>query len=170
MATTRRDEKRLLPHEEYAFLETTHYPALQSVAAEELRALAARLREQHARARDVLRAGRRARSGKGSAGAASNAEAGRLTERKQLYAAALKRVNARFAAVSDERLRAERTAKLREALERRRATPLTRPAAGVTAGEGMRAKGSSRGHRGVNPGRIGSVSAQGKAAQARRDG
>lgn len=170
MAATRRDEKRLLPHDEAVFLEATHYPALERLPAEELRAIATRLREQHARARDVMRAGRRARSGKGSAGAASNAEAGRLGERKQLYAAALKRVNARFATVSAERLSAERSARLREALERRRAAPLTRPASGATAGEGMRAKASGRGHRGVNPGRIGSVSQQGKAAQARRDG
>jgi len=170
MAATRREEKRLLSHEEYTVLDATHYPALERLPAEELRALAARLREQHARARDVLRAGRRARSGKGSAGAARNAEAGRLTERKQLYAAALKRVNARFAAVSADRLATERAAKLREALARRRASPLTRPGAGMTAGQGMQAKGSVRGYRGVNPGRIGSVSAQGKAAQARRDG
>jgi hypothetical protein len=34
----------------------------------------------------------------------------------------------------------------------------------------MRSNASGKGQRGVNPGRIGSVSQQNKAAQARRDG
>jgi len=72
--------------------------------------------------------------------------------------------------VEDFGLTPARLAKLRAALARRRATPLTRPGSGMTAREGMRAKASGKGARGVNPGRIGSVSAQGKAAQARRDG
>jgi hypothetical protein len=99
MATTQREERALLGEAGFALVVPTHYPALAALPADELRALAGRLRAEHARARDLLREGRRARRGKGDARAASSAEAGKLTRRKQVYAAALKRVNSRFAAL-----------------------------------------------------------------------
>lgn len=170
MPASQREERALLGHDAFQLVAQTHYPTLATLPAEELRGIAARLREQHDRARDLLREGRRARSGKGPARPASSAEAGRLAERKQVYAAALKRVNSRFEALTQERRRAEHRAALKAALARRQAMRTQHPAAGFGAREGMRAKASAKGARGVNPGRIGSVSAQNKAAQARRDG
>lgn len=138
--------------------------------AEELRGIAARLRDQHGRARDLLRAGRRARSGKGEARAASSASHEKLAQKKQVFAAALKRVNARFAELDAERVRAERRAALRAALARRQALKPTHPSGGFAARSGMRDKPSGKGHAGVHGARIGSVSQQNKRAQAQRDG
>jgi hypothetical protein len=170
MATTRREERTLLGEAGYALIAQTHYPEIETLPADELRSIAARLRAEHGRVRDLLREGRRARRGKGDARAASGAEADRATRRKQVYAAALKRVNRRFADLAHERLRAEHRAKLKAALARRQAMQAAHPGSGRTAREGMRASGNTKGHRGVNPGRIGSVSQANKSAQARRDG
>ncbi|PWS37936.1 hypothetical protein DFH01_01055 [Falsiroseomonas bella] len=170
MATTQREERALLGHDAYKLIEPSHYPALGALSGEELRTLATRLREQHAKARDLIREGKRAKRGKGDARAAATAEAGKATRRKQVYAAALKRVNARFDEIDHERKRAAHRAALKAALARKQATRAAHPQGGFSAGKGMRASPSGKGRGGVNPSRIGSVSQQNKAAQARRDG
>lgn len=170
MATTRRDERALLGAAAYEVVAPSHYPEIEALAVEELRNLATRLREHHARARDLLREGRRARRGKGEARGAATAEAGKLTRRKQVYAAALKRVNSRFDELTAERRRAEHRAALKAALARKQAARATHPTGGFTAGGGMRGKPNRKGHAGVNPGRIGSVSQANRRAQASRDG
>lgn len=170
MATTRREERALLGESAHALIAPTHYPEIEAIPPAELREIAGRLRAEHAKLRDLLREGRRARRGKGQARAASAAEAGRATRRKQVYAAALKRVNRRFADLEQDRLRAEHRARLKAALARRQAQRAAHPAAGFAAQGGMRAVPNAKGRGGVNPGRIGSVSAANKAAQARRDG
>jgi hypothetical protein len=170
MATTQREERALLGHDAFKLIEPTHYPALGALSGEELRTLATRLREQHAKARDLIREGKRAKRGKGDARAAATAEAGKATRRKQVYAAALKRVNARFAEIDEDRRREANRAALKAALARKQAARAAHPQGGFTAGRGMRAKPSGRGHPGVNPGRIGSVSQQTRNNQARADG
>ncbi len=169
MATTQREERALLGHDGFALVAPSHLPALASLPPEELRALAARLRAEHAKLRDLIREGKRARRGKGEARAAAGAEAGKASRRKQVYAAALKRVNKRFDDLTHERRRAENRAALKAALARRQAQRAQYPSAGFGAGGGMRSKASRKGARGVNPGQVGSVSAQNKRAQARRD-
>jgi hypothetical protein len=169
MAVTQREERALLGHEGFALVAPSHYLAIETLPAEELRALAARLRAAHAKARDLIREGRRARRGKGEARAAAGKEAEKATRRKQVFAAALKRVNSRFEALTRERRRAEHQAALRAALARRQAMRAQHPAPGVTAHHGMRSTPSGRRRTQVNPGVIGSVSQQNKAAQARRD-
>lgn len=169
MAITRREERGLLSSAEFELIGPSHHPQVAALDGEALRALATRLREGHGQARDLLRAGRRARSGKGEARAASSVSHEKLSRKKQVFAAALKRVNARFEELAGERQRREHRAALRAALERRRATRPSHPASGWTAGSGMRAKGSARRDRTINSGRIGSVSQANKAAQARRD-
>jgi hypothetical protein len=119
MATTQREERTLLGHDAFTLVAPSHYPALRALPAEELRGLAARLREQHGRIRDLLREGRRAKRGKGDARAAATAEADKATRRKQVYAAALKRVNARFAELEHDRRREANRAALQAALARK---------------------------------------------------
>lgn len=170
VATTQREERALLGEAGFSLVAPTHHPAIATLPPDELRALAARLRAEHARARDLIREGKRARRGKGEARSASSAEAGLATRRKQVYASALKRVNSRFEALTRDRLREEHRAALKAALARRQALRATHPAAGFGAGEGMRPKANPKGARGVNPGRIGSTSQANKRAQARRDG
>jgi len=170
MATTQREERTLLGHDGFALVAPSHHPALSTLPAEELRALAGRLRAEHGRIRDLLREGRRAKRGKAEARPAASTEAGKATRRKQVYAAALKRVNKRFDELTHERRRAEHRAALKAALARRQAQRAQHPASGVRASGGMTSKPGRKGARGVNPGRIGSVSAQNRRAQARRDG
>jgi hypothetical protein len=170
MAHTQREERTLLGHAGFELVAPSHHPALTALPADELRALAARLRAEHAKLRDLIREGRRARRGKGEARAAASAEAGRASERKQVYAAALKRVNKRFEELDQERRRAASRAALKAALARRQAQRAQRPDAGFAAGQGMRSKANRKGAAGVHGARIGSVSAQNKRAQARRDG
>lgn len=170
MALTLREERALLGHEGFALVAPSHYPAIESLPPEALRALALRLRAAHARARDLIREGRRARRGKGEARAAAGQEAEKATRRKQAFAAALKRVNARFEALARERRRAARQTALREALARRQAMRPHHPAAGDSAHGGMRNLPDGRRRSRVNPGVIGSVGRQTRNAQARRDG
>lgn len=170
MATTQREERELLGHDAFALIAPSHQPAIAMLPPEELRTLATRLRAEHAKLRDLIREGRRAKRGKGDARAAANAEFGKATRRKQVYAAALKRVNKRFDELTQESRRAEHRAALKAALARRQAQRAQHPTAGLGANDGMRSKAKMKGAKHVHGARIGSVSAQNKRAQARRDG
>ena len=170
MAISQHEERDLLGHDAFSLIASTHQPAIAALPPEELRAIATRLRAEHAKLRDLIREGHRAKRGKGDARAAANAEAGKATRRKQVYASALKRVNSRFDELTQERRRAEHRAALKEALARRQAQRAQHPASGFGASAGMQSKASAKGRNHVHGARVGSVSAQNKRAQARRDG
>jgi hypothetical protein len=170
MATSQREERELLGHDAFALIVPTHQPAISALPPEELRVIATRLRAEHAKLQDLIREGHRAKRGKGDTRAAANAEVGKATRRKQVYAAALKRVNSRFDELTHDRRRAEQRAALREALARRQAQRAQHPASGFGSSAGMQNKANAKGAKHVQGGRIGSVSAQTKRAQARRDG
>jgi hypothetical protein len=170
MAISQREERDLLGHDAFSLIVPTHQPAIAALPPEELRAIATRLRAEHAKLRDLIREGKRAKRGKGDARAAAHAEAGKATRRKQVYASALKRVNSRFDELTQERRRAEHRAALKAALARRQALRAQHPSAGFGASAGMQNKGNAKGRNRVHGARVGSVSAQNKRAQARRDG
>ncbi|MCA3279265.1 MAG: hypothetical protein ING10_08360 [Roseomonas sp.] len=170
MAISQREERELLGHDAFSLIAPTHQPAIAALPPEELRAIATRLRAEHAKLRDLIREGHRAKRGKGDARAAANAEAGKATRRKQVYASALKRVNSRFDELTQERRREEHRAALKAAFARRQALRAQHPAAGFGASAGMPNKGNARGRNHVHGALVGSVSAQNKRAQARRDG
>ena len=170
MAISQREERDLLGHNAFSLIVPTHQPAIAALPPEELRAIATRLRAEHAKLRDLIREGKRAKRGKGDARAAAHAEAGKATRRKQVYASALKRVNSRFDELTQERRRAEHRAALKAALARRQALRAQHPSAGFGASAGMQNKGNAKGRNRVHGARVGSVSAQNKRAQARRDG
>jgi hypothetical protein len=169
MPATQREERALLGHDAFQLVAPTHYPEIEQLPPEELRSLATRLRAEHARTRDLIRAGRRAKRGKADPRAATSGEAGKATKRKQVYASALKRVNRRFEALTHERRRAEHRAALKAALARKNAARVHHPAGDGTAGGGMRDKANGKRRGTVHGARIGSVSAQNKRAQAKRD-
>jgi hypothetical protein len=169
MAITRREEQRLLSHEELESVAPTHHPELGSLPPDALRALAFRLRAHHKRARDLIREAARARRGKGEARAATGA-AEKLSQKKQAFAAGLRRVNAQFARLEAEQRRARNTEALREALARRRAARPHHPRPGRHAGGGMRDTSQDRAHPGPDPRAIGSISQATRVNQARRDG
>lgn len=169
MAITRKEERRLLSHDEATMLAPTHHPELAQLSPEDLRNLVERLRAQQRRARDLVREATRARRGKGEArGSSTSAE--RLSEKKQVFAAALRRVNAQFARAEDARRHARAAEGLRRALERRRAAQPHHPQPGRHAGTGMRDTSEDRAHPGPDPRAIGSISQATRNNQARRDG
>ncbi|MBR0661832.1 hypothetical protein [Neoroseomonas oryzicola] len=167
MAASIAAERRILG-DDYATLAPSHYPALADLPAEEVLALARSLREQRDRLRGMLHTNRRARRGKGEARATAGNDVA-LARRKQVYAAALKRVNHRLEILQGEARRAWHAAALRDALARKRAARAHHPAAGDSADAGMHAKPSRKRMVRTDPREIGRVSAFVKAAQARRD-
>jgi hypothetical protein len=168
MATSLSAERRLLGND-FALVERTHYPALATVSADEAVSLARLLREQRDRLRGMVHANRRARRGKGEPRAAASHDPA-LLRRKQVFAAALKRVNARIETLHGEARRAFHAAALKEALARKQAARRHHPGAGDSAAVGMRAKVSGKRRTRMDPRSIGSISQAGRNAQARRDG
>jgi hypothetical protein len=171
MAQSIATEKRVLSEGEFAHVAQSHYPALAGLEPAALADLARRLRDYRAKARDI--AGQRTRAKRGKPGpvpAASAPGETRVREKKQIFAAALKRVNARLDRHTAERRRERNTEFLQAALARKQAARAHRPDPGSTGSEGMAVNESGKRRTRINPGRIGSTSQQGKRAQAKRDG
>jgi hypothetical protein len=163
-------ERRLLSENEYDAVVRSHYPSLGTLSREELAELAFWLRGQHNRARDIVRHRVRVRRGKADGPAPEGLSERGLANKKQVFARALKRVNARIDQHRSAEKRARAIAHLHDALARREAATPHHPGAGTTPGTGARSTPSQRRRTNVPPGRIGSVSQAGKAAQAARDG
>lgn len=167
MATNVAAERRLLG-DDFAVVAPSHYPALAELDAAEVLALARTLREHRNRLRGMAHANRRARRGKAEARVAAPSDAA-LMRRKQVFAAALKRVNARLDTLHGQARRAWHAAALREALARKQAAKVHHPGAGEAASAGMAAKPSRKRTVRTDPREIGRVSQFVKNAQARRD-
>jgi hypothetical protein len=167
-------ERRLLAEDELEPIQRSHFPLLEGLDRDALLDLARWLRERRNRARDLVRDRKRAGRGKadprggGAPGAGPHAERG-LLAKKQVFAGALKRVNARLDAVLAAERRARNAARLRAALGRRQATAPHHPDAGDTARHGVRALPNRKRRPIIHGARIGSVSQAGRIAQARRD-
>lgn len=172
MAMTIAAERRLLAENELDPITRSHHPALQAATHAELVELARWLRDQRGRARDIIKGRRRVRRGKADPrGAAAETPSERgLAAKKQIFAHALRRVNARLAVLAAEAKRATATARLAEALARKRAARPHHPGGGDSAGGGMQSKANRKGRSHISGGRVGSVSQAGRKAQARRDG
>src|ERR1700760_4837299 len=94
MSVPCRFERSLLSHEEYETIRLTHHPAIYEIEATELEAMRARLRTMRDKERTLSRQKRREERGKGDArGASFPGTAEHPSRRKQVFAAALKRVN-----------------------------------------------------------------------------
>jgi hypothetical protein len=165
-------ERRLLTEDELQPVLRSHYPQLSELERDDVIDLARWLRQQRARARDIIYERRRLRRGKGAPRSTASGDASErgLAAKKQVFARALKRVNHHIAALDAESKRALAVANLNAALARRRATPVHHPESGHTANRGMRSQPSSRRPGIISGGRIGSVSQAGKVSQAKSDG
>ena len=111
MAIAHAAERRLLSEDEREPILRSHFPILETLDREGLQDLARWLRDRRDRARDLVRDGRRAGRGKaeprgGTPGPGPHAERG-MRAKKQIYANALKRVNARLDAILAEQKRAQ---------------------------------------------------------------
>src|SRR5262249_36593627 len=136
-----------------------------------LKALRQRLRDMRAKERTLAHENRRAVRGKGAQrGASFPGTAEHPLQRKQVFAAALKRVNREIHRMEKLEARTAHIEAARRALAMGRAAQFPpRPPAGDTPSEGMHPLPSQRRRTRVAPTRIGSVSQATKNAQAVRD-
>lgn len=162
-------ERRLLAEEELEPIQRSHFPLLEGLSRAEVQELARWLRTRRDRVRDLMRDHRRSKRGKAAAAAPlPDADRG-LAAKKQVFAGALKRVNARLDALLAEERRAHNLARLRQVLTRRQAAAPHHPSAGATQHAGTRSLPNRRARPTIQGARIGSASQSAHNAQARRD-
>ena len=164
-------ERSVLSHDEYEIVLRSHHPGIYDSGLDDLKALRRRLRDMRDRERTLARQKRREARGKGTRrGGSFPGTAEHPSQRKQVFAAALKRVSKEIGRMQKLEARAAHVEAARRALTMRRAAQFPpRPPTGDTAGEGMRALPSQRRRTRVPPARIGSVSQATRIAQAARD-
>jgi hypothetical protein len=164
-------ERSILSYDGHEIILRSHHPEIYDASLDELRALRRRLREMRDKERTLARKNRRAVRGKGAQrGASFPGTAEHLLRRKQVFAAALKRVNREIDRMHKLEARTAHIEAARCALAMRRAAQFpTRPPTGDTPNEGMRALPNRRRRTRVPPARIGSMSQATKSAQAARD-
>lgn len=164
-------ERRLLAEDELDPIRQSHYPGLGELAHSEMVELARFLRARRDRARDLISDLRRTRRGKGGGGAGLSSERG-LAAKKQVYARAVKRVNARIVLVVAEMKRQRALTAMQAALARLRTANEIPSRNGKRYGRrhaGMSSRPNRKPRPTINSARIGSGSQAGRVAQAVRD-
>jgi hypothetical protein len=167
-----KQEYALLKPDEVALLRSTHHPELYELERKDLVALQARLRDLRGQAKTVTRHKQREARGKSAPRSkASSASADQPLKRKQVFAAALKRVNRELKRLADLDAKAHHVEAAHQALAQLRASNFTSatPAVGRTEGKGMQPQGSVRRRRILPRSKVGSVLKQNKVSQAVRD-
>jgi hypothetical protein len=164
-------EQSLLSHGEYETIRLTHHPFIYDAGASNLADLRSRLRKMHDKERTLSRQKRREVRGKsGARGANFPGNAERPSQRKRVFAAALKRLNRELGRLRNLTARTSHVEAARKALALRRAANfMPYPSAGLTANEGMVPRLSTRRRKIVTGAKIGRVSQATKVAQAMRD-
>lgn len=164
-------ERRLLSHEEHETVRVTHHPAIYEQDMGELHALRTRLRQLRDKERTLARQKQRELRGKAdSRGGSFPGIADLPLHRKQIFAAALKRVNKEWGRVRKLTARTAHVEAARRALAMRRTAQFVPyPGAGDTTHEGMQPLASRRRRVTLPRERIGSISQRTKIAQAVRD-
>jgi hypothetical protein len=164
-------ERSILNHDEHEIILRSHHPNIYDAKLDDLKALRQRLRDMRDKERTLARENRRAVRGKGSPrGGSFPGTAEHPLQRKQVFAAALKRVSKEIGRMQKLDAQTEHIAAARRALAMRRAAQFpSRPATGVTAGEGMRPSPNEQRLTRVSRARIGRTSQATKNAQATRD-
>lgn len=164
-------ERSILSHDEYETICLTHHPAIYDVQSAELAAIQSRLRKMRAKEKTLSRQKRREALGKREArGASFPGTAERPSQRKQVFAAALKRVNKELERLHNLAARTANVEAARQALALRRAANfIPYPSAGATAREGMAPHPSRRRKTIIEGAKIGRASQATKIAQAVRD-
>jgi hypothetical protein len=164
-------ERRRLTEDEFEPIRRSHFPSLEELSREEVHELARWLRARRDRFRDQMRDHRRSKRGKAAHATAQplpDADRG-LAAKKQVFAGALKRVNARLDALLAAERRDRNLARLREALARRGAEAPAHPAAEPTRHAGARPLPSRKRRPTIHGARIGSASQAVRDGQVRRD-
>jgi hypothetical protein len=164
-------ERSLLSHDEYEMIRVTHHPAIYDVEPANLEAMPSRLRKMRDKEQTLSRQKRREARGKSEQrGASFPGTAERPSQRKQVFSAALKRVNKELERLHNLAARTAHVEAARQALALHRAANFVlHPSAGVTASGGMVPRLSTRRKAIIEGAKIGRVSQATKVAQAVRD-
>ena len=164
-------ERSILSYDEHEIILRSHHPEIYDAGLDDLKALRQRLRDMRDKERTLARENRRAARRKGAPrGGSFPGTAEHPLQRKQVFAAALKRVSKEIGRMRKADARAANVEAARSALAMRRAAQFpSPPAAGDVARDGMRPSPSGRRRTRVSPARIGRVSQATKNAQATRD-
>jgi len=164
-------ERSILSYDEHGVILRSHHPEIYEAGLDDLKALRQRLRDMRDKESTLARAKRREARGKGPPrGQGLPGTAEHPLQRKQVFAAALKRVNREVHRMEKLEARTAHIEAARRALAMRRAAQFPpRPKAGDTPSEGMHPLPSRRRRTQVAPARIGSVSQATRNAQAARD-
>ena len=171
MSISAKRAKSLLNHDEWTLVEQTLLPKVAELAEADLRSTGRSLRLLHDKERDLARAKRRVARGKAEArGGSFPGTYARPAERTQVFAQAMIRVNDEIVRREGVAARAAMLEGQRRVLAAKRAAPSRRPANTAAAGGGAASIPSTKRGSRVPGAKIGSVSQQGKRAQARKDG
>ena len=163
-------EISILRHEEQEIVRDTHHPAVGEMPRDRLESLRVRLRDLHDKERTFAR--QRQREAKGKAeprGGSFPGTAEHAIQRKQVFVAAIKRINKELKRLRKFEARKELGEAARRALALRRAQQFYRPQNDPSLHEGMRSIPNRRRNIKLPPSKVGRVSQANKRAQARRD-
>ena len=156
--------------DENCFKFVTHHPEIYDLNDTDLRDIQVRLRKMRDRERTLARQKRREARGKADPRGGFPGTAEKPQERKQIFTAALKRVNKELKRQRMLEARTTNVEAARRALALRRAANFVHhPAAGDTSNGGVRPLANRRWRTRVSPAKIGSISQATKVAQAVRD-
>jgi hypothetical protein len=164
-------ERSIVSYDEHEIILRSHHPEIYDVGLDDLKSLRQRLRDMRNKERTLAGPNHRAVRGKGAPrGGSFPGTAEHPLQRKQVFAAALKRVSKEIGRMQKLETRTAHIEAARRALAMRRAASFSpRPPTGDTAGEGMRPSPNERRRTRVPPAMIGRVSQATKNTQAARD-
>jgi hypothetical protein len=163
-------ELSILRHEEQEIVRDTHHPAVGEMPRDRLEGLRLRLQDLHDKERTFAR--QRQREAKGKAeprGGSFSGTVEHAIQRKQVFVAAIKRINKELKRLRKFEARKELGEAARRALALRRAQQFYRPQNDPSGHEGMRSIPSRRRIMKLPPSKVGRVSQANKRVQARRD-
>ena len=163
-------ELSILDHDERALIKTSHHPEIGDADRAALENLKSSLRELRDRERTLAFQRRRISKGKAEPrGQTASGTSEHSLHRKQVFVAALKRVNKEIARLRKFDARKQLGEAARRALSLRRAQQFSRPTNEPTSHEGMKAIPNRRRNIKLPRSTIGRVSQANKRAQAERD-
>jgi diadenosine tetraphosphate (Ap4A) HIT family hydrolase len=163
-------EISILKHDEQEIIRDTHHPAIGDMSRDKLESIRSRLRDIHGKERTLARHRQRETKGKAeSRGSSFSGTAEHATQRKQVFVAAIKRVNKELKRIQKFEAKKELGEAARRALALRRAQQFARMPNDPSPHEGMHSIPNRRRKMRVPPSKIGSVSQANKRAQAGRD-
>ncbi len=161
-------ERSRLNHDEFELVRVTHHPAIYELSQGELHELKVRLREQRNKARSLARQKQRELRGKAEPrGKSFPGAADQPSRRKQIFAAALKRINRELDRLRKLEARTAHVEAARAALAQHRAAKFVHhPPAGPMPHGGMQPRASTRRRTRVPGSKIGSISQATRISQA----